>query len=102
MDCRGYGTRTSDHLRPHRSWAPVFKLDGGSMTFSSGNAVHSGFIADMQFGVFVRPWLVLFLAAAVGGAGDEACAMLPRHTFGFELQSLPLEAGPFQFGGYAN
>jgi len=102
MDDEGYGIRTLDHLRLDRSWAPVFKLDGGSMTFSSGNAVHSGFIADMQFGVFVRPWLGLLLTAGVGGAGDEYGATLTRHTFGFELQSLPLEAGPFQFGGYAN
>ena len=102
MDDEGYGIRTLEHLRLDRSWAPVFKLDAGSMTFGSGNAVHSGFIADMQFGLFVRPWLGLLLTAGVGGAGDEYGATLTRHTFGFELQSLPLAAGPFQFGGYAN
>jgi len=102
MDDEGYGIRTLDHLRLDRRWAPVFKLDAGSMTFASGNATHSGFIADMQFGVFVRPWLGLLLTAGVGGAGDEYGATLTRHTFGGELQSLPLEAGPFQFGGYFN
>lgn len=102
MDDEGYGIRTLEHLRLDRSWAPVFKLDAGSMTFARGDAVHSGFVSDMQFGLFVRPWLGLLLTAGVGGAGDEYGATLTRHTFGFELQSLPLAAGPFQFGGYVN
>ena len=102
MDDEGYGIRTLDHLRLDRRWAPVFKLDGGSMTFARGGAVHSGFIADMQFGLFVRPWLGLLLTAGVGGAGDEYGATLTRHTFGFEVQSLPLELGPLQLGGYVN
>jgi hypothetical protein len=102
MDDEGYGIRTLDHLRLDRRWAPVFKLDGGSMTFTRGEEVHSGIVADMQFGLFVRPWLGLLLTAGVGGAGDQYGATLTRHTFGFELQSLPLAAGPFQFGGYVN
>ena len=102
MDDEGYGIRTLDHLRLDRTWAPVFKLDAGSMTFARSDAVHSGFVSDMQFGLFVRPWLGLLLTAGVGGAGDEYGATLTRHTFGFELQSLPLAAGPFQFGGYVN
>jgi len=102
MDDEGYGIRTLDHLRLDRRWAPVFKLDGGSMTFARGQDVHSGFIADMQFGLFVRPWLGLMLTAGVGGAGDEYGATLTRHTFGFELQSLPVALGPLQLGGYFN
>ena len=102
MDDEGYGIRTLDHLRLDRHWAPVFKLDAGSMTFARGAAVHSGFITDMQFGLFVRPWLGLLLTAGVGGAGDEYGATLTRHTFGFEVQSLPLELGPLQLGGYVN
>ena len=102
MDDEGYGIRTLDHLRLDRRWAPVFKLDAGSMTFARGAAVHSGFITDMQFGLFVRPWLGLLLTAGVGGAGDEYGATLTRHTFGFEVQSLPLELGPLQLGGYVN
>jgi hypothetical protein len=102
MDDEGYGIRTLDHLRLDRRWSPVFKLDGGSMTFARGQDVHSGFIADMQFGLFVRPWLGFMLTAGVGGAGDEYGATLTRHTFGFELQSLPVALGPLQFGGYAN
>jgi hypothetical protein len=102
MDDEGYGIRTLEHRRLDRTWAPVFKLDAGSMTFARGDATHSGFVSDMQFGLFVRPWLGLLLTAGVGGAGDEYGATLTRHTFGFELQSLPLAAGPFQFGGYVN
>ena len=103
MDDEGYGIRTLDHLRLDRRWAPTFKLDGGSMTFARGSGdVHSGFIANMQFGVFVRPWLGLLLTAGVGGAGDEYGATLTRHNFGFEMQSLPLALGPLQLGGYVN
>jgi len=102
MDDEGYGVRTLDHLRLDRRWAPVFKLDCGSMTFARGQDVHSGIITDMQFGIFVRPWLGLLLTAGVGGAGDEYGATLTRHTFGFELQSLPVALGPLQLGGYFN
>jgi hypothetical protein len=73
------------------------------MTFArAGGDVHSGFIANMQFGLYIRPWLGLMLTAGVGGAGDEFGATLTRHTFGFELQSLPWALGPVQLGGYAN
>jgi hypothetical protein len=102
MDDEGYGIRTLDHLRLDRRWAPVFKLDAGSMTFARGGGVHSGIITDMQFGMFVRPWLGLLLTAGVGGAGDEYGATLTRHTFGFEAQSLPMALGPLQLGGYFN
>jgi hypothetical protein len=103
MDDEGYGIRTLDHLRLDRTWAPTFKLDGGSMTFArAGGGVHSGIVANMQFGVYVRPWLGLMLTAGVGGAGDEYGATLTRHVFGFEVQSLPLALGPLQFGGYGN
>jgi hypothetical protein len=102
MDDEGYGIRTLDHLRLDRSWAPAFKLDGGSMTFARGGDVRSGFIANMQFGLFVRPWLGLMLTAGVGGAGDEFGATITRHNFGFELQSLPLALGPLQVGGFVN
>ena len=57
MDDEGYGIRELHHLPIERRWAATFKLDGGSMTFSRGGSVQSGFIANMQFGVFVRPWL---------------------------------------------
>ena len=103
MDDEGYGIRTLDHLRLDRTWAPTFKLDGGSMTFArAGGGVHSGIVANMQFGVYVRPWLGLMLTAGVGGAGDEYGATLTRHVFGFEVQSLPLALGPLQLGGYGN
>jgi hypothetical protein len=102
MDDEGYGIRTLEHLRLDRRWAPAFKLDGGSMTFARGGAVRSGFIANMQFGLFVRPWLGFLLTAGVGGAGDEFGATITRHNFGFETQSLPVALGPLQLGGYFN
>jgi hypothetical protein len=102
MDDEGYGIRTLDHLRLDRRWAPTFKLDAGSMTFARSGTVRSGFISNMQVGLFVRPWLGLMLTAAVGGAGDEYGATITRHVFGFEAQSLPLALGPVQLGGYVN
>ena len=95
MDDEGYGIRTLDHLRLDRRWAPTFKLDAGSMTFARGGGdARSGFVSNMQFGLFVRPWLGLLLTAGVGGAGDEYGATITRHIFGFETQSLPLALGP--------
>jgi hypothetical protein len=102
MDDEGYGMRMLDHLRLDRRMAPTFKLDGGSMTFGRNGDVRSGIVANMQFGLFVRPWLGLLLTAGVGGAGDEYGATLTRHTFGFEAQSLPVALGPLQLGGYVN
>jgi hypothetical protein len=102
MDDEGYGIRTLNHLRLDRRWAPAFKLDAGSMTFARAGTTRSGFVSNMQFGVFVRPWLGLLLTAGVGGAGDEFGATITRHTFGFETQSLPLALGPVQLGGYFN
>jgi hypothetical protein len=103
MDDEGYGIRRLGHLPISRVWMPTFKLDGGSMTFArTGDVTHSGIVANMQFGVFVRPWLGLLLTAGVGGAGDQYGATLTRHTFGFEAQSLPLALGPLRVGGFAN
>jgi hypothetical protein len=103
MDDEGYGIRTLDHRRLDRRWAPTFKLDAGSMTFSRGDGdTRTGFIGNMQFGLFVRPWLGLLLTTGVGGAGDGYGATISRHTFGFEAQSLPAALGPVQLGGYAN
>ena len=102
MDDEGYGIRTLDHLRLDRRWAPMFKLDGGSMTFARAGRRSLRHRRDMQFGLFVRPWLGLMLTAGVGGAGDEYGATLTRHVFGFEVQSLPLALGPLQLGGYVN
>ncbi len=102
MDDEGYGIRELHHLPIGRRWAPTFKLDAGSMTFTRGGAVESGFIANMQFGVFVRPWLGFLVTAGVGGAGDELGATITRHNFGFELQSLPLQLGPLRTGPYVN
>jgi hypothetical protein len=102
MDDEGYGIRRLDHLPISRVWMPTFKLDGGSMTFGRTGSFHSGIIANMQFGVFVRPWLGLLLTAGVGGAGDEYGATLTRHMFGFEAQSLPLALGPLRVGGFGN
>ena len=102
MDDEGYGIRTLDHLRLDRRWAPTFKLDAGSMTFARSGTVRSGFVSNMQVGLFVRPWLGLLLTAGVGGAGDEYGATITRHMFGFEAQSLPLALGPVQLGGYVN
>jgi len=103
MDDEGYGIRTLDHLRLDRRWAPVFKLDAGSMTFTRGSGdTRSGFVSNMQFGLFVRPWLGLLLTAGVGGAGDGYGATISRHTFGLETQSLPIALGPVQLGGYFN
>jgi hypothetical protein len=103
MDDEGYGIRQLDHRRLDRRWAPTFKVDAGSMTFTRGDGdVRSGFVGNMQLGLFVRPWLGLLLTAGVGGADDRYGATISRHVFGFETQSLPLAAGPFQFGGYAN
>jgi len=100
MDDEGYGIRKLDHLRLDRRMAPTFKLDGGSMTFGRNGDFRSGVVSNMQFGLFVRPWLGLLLTAAVGGAGDEYGATITRHTFGFETQSLPVALGPLQLGGY--
>jgi hypothetical protein len=103
MDDEGYGIRTLEHRRLDRCWAPTFKLDAGSMTFSRGGGdTHTGFIGNMQFGLFVRPWLGLLLTTGVGGAGDGYGATISRHTFGFEAQSLPAALGPVQLGGFAN
>jgi len=102
MDDEGYGIRTLDHRRLDRRWAPTFKLDAGSMTFARSGTVRSGFVSNMQIGLFVRPWLGLLLTAGVGGAGDEYGATITRHVFGFEAQSLPLALGPVQLGGYVN
>jgi hypothetical protein len=104
MDDEGYGIRRLGHLPISRVWMPTFKLDGGSMTFGrgGGGGALSGFIANMQFGVFVRPWLGLLLTAGVGGAGDEYGATLTRHNFGFEVQSLPIALGPVRVGGFGN
>jgi hypothetical protein len=103
MDDEGYGIRRLGHLPISRVWTPTFKLDCGSMTFArTGDITHSGIVANMQFGVFVRPWLGLLLTAGVGGAGDQYGATLTRHTFGFEAQSLPLALGPLRVGGFAN
>jgi hypothetical protein len=103
MDDEGYGISRLGHLPISRVWMPTFKLDGGSMTFTrGGGSALSGFVANMQFGVFVRPWLGLLMTAGVGGAGDELGATLTRHTFGFEAQSLPLALGPLRIGGYGN
>ena len=102
MDDEGYGIRTLDHFRLDRRWAPTFKLDAGSMTFARSGTVRSGFVSNMQVGLFVRPWLGLLLTAGVGGAGDEYGATITRHVFGFEAQSLPLALGPVQLGGYVN
>src|SRR5699024_9190636 len=63
MDDEGYGIRELNHLPIGRRWSPTFKLDGGSMTFTRGGSVESGFIANMQFGLFVRPWLGFLLTA---------------------------------------
>lgn len=103
MDDEGSGIRRLDHLPISRVWMPTFKLDAGSMTFArGGGSALSGIIANMQFGVFVRPWLGLLLTAGVGGAGDEFGATLTRHTFGLEAQSLPLALGPLRAGGFGN
>src|SRR5262249_15262851 len=102
MDDEGYGIRRLGHLPISRDWRPTFKLDGGSMTFARTGNYHSGIIANMQFGVFVRPWLGLLLTAGVGGAGDEYGATLTRHTFGFEAQSLPLALGPLRAGVFGD
>ena len=103
MDDEGYGIRTLDHRRLDRRWAPVFKLDAGSMTFTRGSGdVRSGFVSNMQVGLFARPWLGLLLTAGVGGAGDGYGATISRHTFGLETQSLPVALGPVQLGGYLN
>ncbi len=102
MDDEGYGIRTLDHRRLDRRWAPTFKLDAGSMTFARSGTVRSGFVSNMQVGLFVRPWLGLMLTAGFGGAGDEYGATITRHVFGFEAQSLPLALGPVQLGGYVN
>jgi hypothetical protein len=103
MDDEGYGIRRLGHLPISRVWMPTFKLDGGSMTFArTGDVVRSGIVANMQAGVFVRPWLGLLLTAEVGGAGDQYGSTLTRHRFGFEAQSLPLALGPVRIGGFAN
>jgi hypothetical protein len=102
MDDEGYGIRELHHLPIARRWRPTFKLDGGSMTFSRAGHINSGFIANMQFGLFVRPWLGFLLTAGVGGAGDEFGATITRHNFGFEIQSLPVELGPVRMGPYFN
>src|SRR5215831_7239311 len=73
------------------------------MTFGrDGGGTLSGFVANMQFGIFVRPWLGLLLTAGIGGAGDGYGATLTRHMFGFEAQSLPLALGPLRIGGFGN
>jgi len=100
MDDEGYGIRELQHLPIARRWQPTFKLDGGSMTFSRAGHVESGIVANMQFGLFVRPWLGLLLTAGVGGAGDELGATITRHNFGFELQSLSVPLGPVRLGPY--
>ena len=102
MDDEGYGIRELRHLPIARRWQPTFKLDAGSMTFSRSGHVQSGIIANMQFGLFVRPWLGLLLTAGVGGAGDEFGATITRHNFGFELQSLSVPLGPVRLGPYFN
>jgi len=103
MDDEGYGIRRLGHLPISRDWTPTFKLDGGSMMFTrNGGASLSGIVANMQFGVFVRPWLGFLLTAGVGGAGDQYGATLTRHNFGFEVQSLPLALGPLRVGGFGN
>jgi hypothetical protein len=102
MDDEGFGIRELHHLPIGRRWAATFKLDGGSMTFSRGGSVQSGFIANMQFGVFVRPWLGFLMTAGLGGAADEFGSTITRHNFGFEIQSLPLHLGPLRAGPYVN
>jgi hypothetical protein len=102
MDDEGSGLRRINHVLDRRGFS--FKLDFGTLAFeqSTSTMTQDGPIAHLQLGYFFSPSFGVLLTAALGGAADGFGAVLTRHEFGLELQSLPLAAGPLHFGVYGN
>jgi hypothetical protein len=99
MDDEGFGIERLDRLPLDRRGG-VFKLDSGATTFGLGPETFSGPTATIQFGYFFTRKLGLLANIALGGASDDQGTVVTRHTFGLELQSLPLEKGRLHAGGY--
>jgi hypothetical protein len=99
MDDEGFGIERLDRLSLDRRGG-VFKLDSGATTFGLGPESFSGPTATIQFGYFFTRKLGLLANIALGGASDDQGTVVTRHTFGLELQTLPLEKGRLHAGGY--
>jgi hypothetical protein len=99
MDDEGFGIERLDRMPLDRRGG-VFKLDSGATTFGLGPESFSGPTATIQFGYFFTRKLGLLANIALGGATDDQGTVVTRHTFGLELQSLPLEKGRLHAGGY--
>lgn len=99
MDDEGFGIERLDHVPLDRRGG-VFKLDSGATTFGLGPQTFAGPTATIQFGYFFTRKLGLLADIALGGATDDQGVVVTRHTFGLELQSLPLQKGRLHAGGY--
>ena len=99
MDDEGFGIERLDRMPLDRRGG-VFKLDSGATTFGLGPQSFSGPTATIQFGYFFTRKLGLLANIALGGATDDQGTVVTRHTFGLELQALPLEKGRLHAGGY--
>lgn len=102
MDDEACGLRRINQVLDRRGF--TFKLDFGSLSFepSTSTVAEDGPVAHLQLGYYFAPSFGVLLTAALGGAADGFGAVLTRHEFGLELQSLPLAAGPLHFGAYLN
>jgi hypothetical protein len=101
-DDEGYGLHLLGHQPVDRNMSPVLKLEGGSVVVDQGGSIASALTVSARGGLFVRPWLGLLLTASTGSSLGGVNPTVGPHSLGFEVQSLPLHAGMFHLGGYAN
>jgi hypothetical protein len=101
MDDEGYGIERLDRVPLDRTGG-TFKLDSGESTFGLGTSSFYGPTANIQFGYFFTRRLGLLMNIALSGSTDDQGTVVTRHTFGLELQALPLARGRLHAGGYTD
>jgi hypothetical protein len=101
MDDEGFGIERLNRVPLDRTGG-TFKLDSGETAFGLGPASFYGPMATIQFGYFFTRRLGLLMNVALSGSTDGQGAVVTRHTFSLELQSLPLAKGRLHAGGYAD